>query len=134
MNLTNPQLCQFFSSNIRLVPEIRLRAEYFGGLVYDTRNGNTLEVDKGAFQLLNSTKARTVKVDDLVKFLDIHKIVKYSDKSLPATLQKLFEFNIIERCGQTPSTPVLIGKRKAWSLYPFITEWNRNLIIMMIVL
>ncbi len=120
MNLTNPQLCQFFSSNIRLVPEIRLRAEYFGGLVYDTRNGNTLEVDKGAFQLLNSTKARTVKVDDLVKFLDIHKIVKYSDKSLPATLQKLFEFNIIERCGQTPSTPVLIGKRKAGT-YPWLS-------------
>ena len=79
MSLTNPQLCQFSSSNIRLVPEIRLRAEYFGGLVYDTRNGNLLEVDRGAFQLLNSIKNMTVKVDDLVKFLDRHKIVKFSE-------------------------------------------------------
>jgi radical SAM protein with 4Fe4S-binding SPASM domain len=126
MSLTNPQLCQFSSSNIRLVPEIRLRAEYFGGLVYDTRNGNTLEVDKGAFQLLNSIKARTVNVDDLVKFLDRHKIVKYSDKSLPATLEKLFEFNIIERCRQTPSHPALTDKSAGtspWLSAPETVHW-----------
>jgi radical SAM protein with 4Fe4S-binding SPASM domain len=110
----------FSSSYIRLVPEIRLRAEYFGGLAYDTRNGNILEVDRGAFQLLNCIKARTVKIDDLVKFLDRHKIVKYSEKFLPATLEELFEFNIIERCGQRPSTPVLIGKSKAGT-YPWLS-------------
>ena len=35
-------------------------------------------------------------------------------------MQKLFEFNIIERCGQTPSTPVLIGKSKAGN-YPWLS-------------
>ena len=41
---------------IQLASGVRLRPEYFGGLVYDTRNGNTLEVDKGAFQFLNLIK------------------------------------------------------------------------------
>jgi len=54
MSLTTPQLYQFSSSNIRLALEIRLRAEYFGGLVYDTRNGkftaNGAKTDVGSIK------------------------------------------------------------------------------------
>lgn len=35
--------------NIQVNSEIRLREEYFGGLIYDHRNGNIVEVDKEAF-------------------------------------------------------------------------------------
>ncbi len=35
-----------------LTDKVRLRAEYFGGLVFDQRNGTTLEVDKAGFALL----------------------------------------------------------------------------------
>lgn len=38
---------------LKLAPEIRLRKESFGGLVFDRRNGNILEVDKEAFVLLS---------------------------------------------------------------------------------
>jgi hypothetical protein len=31
---------------------IRLRKEFFGGIVFDPKNGNTLEVDRDAFQLV----------------------------------------------------------------------------------
>lgn len=56
-------------TTIRLVPDIRLRREYFGGLVYDTRNGNILEVDRSAFQFLHLIKDRALKLNDAITSL-----------------------------------------------------------------
>jgi hypothetical protein len=40
---------------IRLSPGIRLRQEFFGGLVFDPHTGTILEVDKDAFLLLKKS-------------------------------------------------------------------------------
>ena len=67
---------------IRLVPDIRLRREFFGGLVYDTRNGNILEVDRGAFQFLRLIKDRALDLNDIIAFLVQNNIIKKFDKSI----------------------------------------------------
>ncbi len=37
---------------IWLAPDVRLRREHFGGIAFDTCTGNTIEVDRGAFRVL----------------------------------------------------------------------------------
>ena len=44
-------------SSIRLVDGVRLRREHFGGLAFDPRTGNTVELDRGAFRLLELAAA-----------------------------------------------------------------------------
>ncbi len=114
-------------TTIRLASEIRLRREYFGALVYDTRNGNTLEVDKEAFQFLDLTENTTVRVDDLLRFLAQNKIIKHSNRSIGATLGKLFELNILEGSNEAPSSPVLAEQsnvsHKPWLSAPETVHW-----------
>lgn len=54
-------------STVRLVPGIRMRREYFGGLIYDTRNGNILEVDKDVFRCIDLLKDRVLKIKDVIE-------------------------------------------------------------------
>jgi len=95
---------------IRLVPDIRLRREFFGGLVYDTRNGNILEVDRGAFQFLRLIKDRALDLNDIIAFLVQNNIIKKFDKSIDETLQKLLELKIIEKNNDSSSSPISIAQ------------------------
>ena len=126
-NLTIPKNIPQNLTAIRLSPEIRLRREYFGGLVYDTRNGNTLEVDKGAFQFLDLTANTTVRIDDLLRVLVQNKIIRHPHRSIGATLGKLFELNIFEDSNETPSSPVLTDQgnvsHKPWLSAPETVHW-----------
>jgi len=126
----NPTILKSIPQNlttIRLSPEIRLRREYFGGLVYDTRNGNTLEVDKGAFQFLDLTGNRTVRIDDLLRLLVRNRIINHSYRTIGATLGKLFELNIIEDSNEPPSSRVLAEQsnvsHKPWLSAPETVHW-----------
>ncbi len=114
---------------IRLVYGIRLRKEYFGGLVYDTRNGNILEVDNSAFHLLNLIKDRALKLNDAITFLIQNNIIKREDKSIDKTLQKLFELRIIEKQNEASSLPQSIIPKpvkitsKPWLSAPETVHW-----------
>jgi len=116
-------------TSIRMAPGVRLRREFFGGLVYDTRNGNTLEVDKSAFQLLRLIKDRALKVDDLIGFLVQNNIMKKQDRSMGKVLAKLVELNIIERRENGLSSPVLTSEKwsevvhKPWISAPETVHW-----------
>ncbi len=94
---------------IRLVPDIRLRREFFGGLVYDTRNGNILEVDRDAFQFLRLIKDGALDLNDIIAFLVQNNIIKKFDKSIDETLQKLLELKIIEKNNNSSSSPISIA-------------------------
>lgn len=114
---------------IRLNPHIRVRREYFGGLVYDTGNGNMLEVDKGVFQLLKMIDGRALKIDDIMTFLRERKIVKQSDRATGETLQRLFELHIIQKTDESQVSPALIPQEsnekgdKPWLSAPETVHW-----------
>lgn len=46
-------------------PSIRLRPEFFGGLIFDTSNGNLFEVDKDGFKLLSMLQRQNIRYNDL---------------------------------------------------------------------
>ena len=113
---------------IRLAADIRLRREYFGALVYDTRNGNILEVDKETFHFLDLIKDKPLRIDDAISFLVQNKIIRNSHRSIDATLRKLFELNIIEKRYESLSVPVLKDQRsvkhnKPWLSAPETVHW-----------
>lgn len=118
------------SSVVSLNSNIRLRREYFGGLVYDTINGNILEVDKNAFEFLNLVKGGALKIDDVIKCLVQNKVIKKVDKSIDKTLQELFNLNIIEKRDETSLTSFSISKKsnkttnyKPWLSAPEVVHW-----------
>lgn len=78
-------------TTIRLNHNIRLRKEYFGGLIYDRDTGNTLEVDKSTYQFLELIKDKSLKVSDAINLLRQNNIIKKYDKSIDRTIQKLLE-------------------------------------------
>lgn len=54
------------STNLSLQSEVRLRKEYFGGILFHTGLGVTIEVDKEAFRLADLIKAQgIVNINDL---------------------------------------------------------------------
>ena len=114
---------------IRLVPDIRLRREFFGGLVYDTRNGNILEVDRSAFQFLHLIKDRALDLNDIIAFLVQNNIIKKFDKSIDETLQKLLELKIIEKNNDSSSSPISIAQdpikinHESWLSAPETVHW-----------
>lgn len=97
---------------VRLASDIRLRQEYFGGLVYDTRNGNTLEVDKSTFQFLYLIKENPRAMSDVMDFLRQKGIVKQYNKSVEETILKLFELKIVEMKSKTSLVPPPLSLKK----------------------
>jgi radical SAM protein with 4Fe4S-binding SPASM domain len=114
---------------VHLASGVRLRREYFGGLVYDTCNGNTMEVDKRAFQFLNLIKDTPRKISDVITFLIKKGIMEQYNKSDSDTLQKLFELKIIETSNGTSSSPVFKSQRlkeikyRPWLSAPETVHW-----------
>ncbi len=125
---------------IHLASGIRLRREYFGGLVYDTRNGNILEVDKSTFELLNLIKDATLKVQDVITFLVQNNIIRKHDKyinplrcslsnGVNRTLQTLFALKIIEERPESSQVPTFINgnlnkiNHKPWLSAPETLHW-----------
>ncbi len=119
---------QYFAI-VRLAPNIRLRPEYFGGLVYDRRNGNTLEVDRSTFLFLNLIKDKALKIETVLNILIEKNIIKKFDKSITETLQKLIELKIIEKCDELSSSPALetqtssIFPHNSWLSAPETVHW-----------
>lgn len=75
---------------------IRLRAEYFGGIVFDTSNGNLLEVDKDAFKLLSALKQQSIEYKDLQDL----KLKKKSQKEIETFVHEMLDLKIIEEQGK----------------------------------
>lgn len=118
-----------FESVVKLAHGVRLREEYFGGLLYDTRNGNIIEVDKKAFQFLRLIKDNPLKVSDALTFL-LQKGIKLKfDQSITETLQKLFELKFIEKISDMPVSSVFIDpvsngiRQKSWLSAPETVHW-----------
>ncbi|MHB9025125.1 MAG: radical SAM protein [Armatimonadota bacterium] len=85
----NNQACD----NVRLAPGVRLRCEHFGGIVFDTRTGLTLDVDREAFAWLRAVREHRINSADAVenrlfaRLLDLGIVtVVPSTDVLPATV------------------------------------------------
>lgn len=113
----------------RLAYGVRLRREYFGGLVYDGRNGNTVEVDKQTFQFLEILKDRPVRIGDVINGLIESGVIKRGDASAETVIQKLFDSKIIEDSSEVPSWPIVIPSasnkphEKPWLSAPETVHW-----------
>ena len=117
-------------TSICLASGIRLRQEYFGGLVYDSRNGNTLEVDKDVFQFLDSLKDKVLKIKDAIELNFQNKTTKKTDNSLDKILKKLFELRIIEKNSESQVSRNLLNcntdhriSHKSWLSAPETIHW-----------
>ena len=115
--------------HIHLVPDIRLRKEFFGGLVYDPRTGATLEVDKEAFQLLYLIKDSTAAIDELVKSLVQNKAIKGPAKSIVRTINQLIELDVVEKKERSSGVQVAYEKKPQeihnypWLSAPETVHW-----------
>lgn len=114
---------------VRLCSVVRLRQEFFGGLVYDTRNGNTLEVDKSTFQFLDLIKGGAFNIEEVLIYLIEKKIITKLDSSTIDTLEKLIELKIIEKSDELPSTLPVDNQNlnifldKPWLSAPETVHW-----------
>ncbi|MBI5023567.1 MAG: SPASM domain-containing protein [Candidatus Omnitrophica bacterium] len=82
---------------IRLARGIRLRPEYFGGLIFDDHQGCTLEVDKNIFRFLHFLESGPQRIPDVLIYLG-H---KSSDNdrvihSFNDALRQLLDLKVIE--------------------------------------
>ena len=114
---------------VQLASGVRLRPEYFGGLVYDTRNGNILEVNKGAFQFLNLIKDAPQKISNVTNCLVKIGLIKQGNDSIKNTLHKLFDLKIIEMIDGMPSSSIAVFQQsndiehRPWLCAPETVHW-----------
>ncbi|MFA4889567.1 MAG: SPASM domain-containing protein [Candidatus Omnitrophota bacterium] len=115
--------------SVQLASGVRLRPEYFGGLVYDTRNGNIVEVNKGAFQFLNLIKDTPQKISNVINCLVKIGLIKQDSNSTKDTLHKLFDLKIIEMIDGTPSSSIAVPQQsndvehRSWLCAPETVHW-----------
>lgn len=114
---------------VQLASSVRLRPEYFGGLVYDTRNGNILEVNKGAFQFLNLIKDTAQKMSNVINYLVKIGLIKQDNNSTKDTLHKLFDLKIIEMVDSASSSLIATPQQsndvrhRPWLSAPETVHW-----------
>lgn len=113
----------------QLAASVRLRPEYFGGLVYDTRNGNIVEVDKAAFQFLNLIKDTPQKICNVINSLVKIGLIKQESNSTEDILHKLFDLKMIEKSDTTLSSAIAVPqqsndiKHRSWLQAPETVHW-----------
>lgn len=82
---------------LRLAPGVRLRPEYFGGIVFDGHRGHTLEVDKSVFRFLHVLQTGPQRITDI--FIDLNHKSPADDRfsrSFNDVLNELLNLKIIE--------------------------------------
>ncbi len=93
--------------NIRIAPQIRLRREFFGGLIYDRRNGNIIEIDEDALYLLYHIGGDGVNPDALVDFMSSNDIINASRQKIREVIEQLLHLDILQSCDHAPATTEL---------------------------
>lgn len=114
---------------VKLASGVRLRPEYFGGLVYDTRNGNIVEVNKVTFQFLNLIKDIPQKISTVINSLVKIGLIKQNSNSTEDTLHKLFDLKMIEKSDSAPSSAIAMPQKsndikpRSWLQAPETVHW-----------
>ncbi|MBD3376618.1 radical SAM protein [candidate division KSB1 bacterium] len=89
---------------ICISPQIRMRREFFGGLLYDRRNGNIIEIDNEAFFLLCHLGSDCVNQNALVSFLSDNDLINASPDKIREVIDQLLQLDIIQSCGHEQTT------------------------------
>ncbi|MBI4667853.1 MAG: radical SAM protein [Elusimicrobia bacterium] len=106
-------MAAYLNTGLRLTPGIHLRREYFGGLVFDPRNGNILEVDRSAFEFLRLIEDRSLRASDATTFLDELLRLKIIEESEEPLLSS-----------RAPAPKELIAaNNKPWLTAPETVHW-----------
>jgi len=89
---------------LSLAEGVRLRREYFGGLAFDTRNGNIIELDKEAFALAIILGQGKISKQYLKKILIENNLVRGINNRFGSVLKSLINSGIIN----TENTPASV--------------------------
>ncbi|WP_206809054.1 radical SAM/SPASM domain-containing protein [Paradesulfitobacterium ferrireducens] len=84
------------SPYVSLSDSVRFRKEYFGGILFDTRTGTMLDVDKGAYLLLELIKTMgVVNINDLDRlWLDVY-AKHINQRTVVRIIEKLLALQIL---------------------------------------
>jgi len=88
---------------ISLSDKVRLRREYFGGLVFNTWNGNIVELDREAFALLTFLEQGILTKNDLRSVLVKNKLLRDNNDLFEAILLSLQQNGLIYKRNFTNS-------------------------------
>jgi radical SAM protein with 4Fe4S-binding SPASM domain len=106
---------------VRLAPGIRLRPEYFGGLVYDRHKGYTLEVDKTAFRFLYFLQDGPQRIADVLTHLNRTSAGHDWLASFDDVLRQLQDMKIIDLVDDGLLSPTAVTAQRRPS--PFSFPW-----------
>jgi len=83
-----------------MVDGVRLRREHFGGLAFDPRTGSTVELDRGAFRLLELAQGG-VRVGEAWELIVEERLERgRADSGAAAVLRELLDLGIVEEAGE----------------------------------
>ena len=88
---------------LSLSEKVRLRSEYFGGLAFNTGNGDIIELDKEAFALLSFLKKGNISKNALKNVLVENKLLRQNYDHFELVLSSLLQEGLI--CQQNPTDP-----------------------------
>ena len=104
------------SSCVQLTDGVRLRREHFGGLAYDARTGNTIELDRSAFRLLELARA-PISVADAWEVIVAEKLDRSGAKAkIAPTVSNLIDLGILQKTEGAGHEPV--ANRSDGELWP----------------
>jgi len=88
-----------------LAPGVKLRREYFGGLAFDPRTGNTVELDRGAFRLAELARCG-ISVGEALDLITAEGLEQGdSEEALSGVITSLLDLHIVEEAGEGHCTP-----------------------------
>ena len=118
----------FRQATITLSSQVTLRKEYFGGIVFDRRNRNIIEIDKSCYVFLKSLENKCVDVHEIHNLMIGQKIIRDKKSAFLQAIQNLFSLGIIEKNNNIPTLPVLYSHDNndntyAWLSAPETVHW-----------
>jgi len=118
----------FKQTTVTLSSQVTLRKEYFGGIVFDRRNGNIIEIDKSCYVFLKSLKNKCVDVHEIHNIMIGQKIIEDKKSDFLQAIQNLLSLGIIEKNNNIPTLPVLYSNDNndntyAWLSAPETVHW-----------
>lgn len=105
------------SEGIRLMDGVRLRCEHFGGLAFDGRTGNTIDLDRGAFRLLELADTPTgIRLRDAVETIGAERIDRQlRDREVDRVVESVMALGLVEECDPAQDArPAVPRRERPW--------------------
>lgn len=83
--------------NLKLSNNVKIRKEYFGGIIFNMSTGDVIEVDRGAFTVISIIKdMEVVNVQALLDVTEKNNTNNINRQSMIVTLSKLVDLGVLD--------------------------------------